>query len=238
MPSKRLHPALFAIWCLAFILTSEGRGGVITDYTDRTNFNAALAGETLTVEDFTPDTHYPISTGVLNSQTDLPSIGITPGTIQAGVTYSTTQTNTNVTNFFNIDGANLSANDFKGGFLDGIGSGPLNVAFDSPALGFGFDTDQRMGTSFTVTINFSSGPAVVEKLTGPTSYDTQFFGFVGDSRDITSVQIQGVDAPNGISFALDNFTFTSTAVPEPASLAMLGMGLVAWLGQARRSRRS
>jgi hypothetical protein len=71
----------------------------ITDYSDRATFMADTGATT--VEDFGTTAHFPISTGILNWQTNLPNIGLTPGTILPGVTYST-QIGTGCC-FFNID---------------------------------------------------------------------------------------------------------------------------------------
>jgi hypothetical protein len=80
----------------------QARAGSVTSYTDRTSFNTAVAVP-LTVEDFTSSYHLPITTGVLNSSTNLVVSGgspITPGLIQPGVTYSTP---IGTGDFFNID---------------------------------------------------------------------------------------------------------------------------------------
>ena len=64
--------------------------GIITVYTDQPSFDAAT-GVPMTVEDFTNTVHFPITTGTLNSETNLVVVvgpPITPGLIQPGVTYS------------------------------------------------------------------------------------------------------------------------------------------------------
>ena len=118
---------------------------------DRASFEASLGGP-VTVETFTNDAHYPISTGVLNSHTDLVVASggpITPGMIKPGVTYSVDLPMP--TYGFNID---LGAQ-FEGGFLDTVqGNGPLKVVFDAPVTGFGFDTNDFTG-GVLVTVHFS-----------------------------------------------------------------------------------
>lgn len=210
--------------------------GTITTYTDRPTFNAAM-GVPLTLEDFTPTDHFPISTGVLNSLTNLPGIGLFPGDIQPGVTYSTP---IGSSFFFNIDGGG----GYVGGFLDGFYGGDpnrvLTITFDNPASGFGFDTNLIMGTDFDITINFTSGPAYTANVALSGSINLEFFGFQSSLGDITSVIIDG-NGSGTFAFALDNFAFdvgTAAAVPEPTSLTLAGLGLLSVYGWARRHRRS
>jgi hypothetical protein len=51
-----------------------------------------------------------------------------------------------------------------------------------------------------------------------------YVGFQRDSADIFKVQI-GPSAADGDAFAIDDFRFTTTAVPEPISMLLLGFGL-------------
>jgi hypothetical protein len=72
---------------LTILWTGSAKAGLITTYNDRDGFKTALTGVNLTVEDFTGPDHFPISTGILNSATNLPEIGLSAGDIQPGVTY-------------------------------------------------------------------------------------------------------------------------------------------------------
>lgn len=219
----------------ALVLTAASAGvsaGAITTFGNLGAYQTAIGAATETVEDFTNTSHFPISTGILNSATNLPGIGIAPGDIKAGVTYSTP---IGSSFFFNID----AGGGFTGGFLDGFyGGNPnrtLNIAFDSAAGAFGFDTNTLMGTNFDITINFASGPAYAGNF-GVTG--DGFFGFQSDATDITSVIIDG-NGDSTFAFALDNFRFTDAAgsnrVPEPAGLAFLGFA--ALLATARHKRK-
>lgn len=212
--------------------------GVITTYTDRTLFTTAHGGA-LTVEDFGPVAKFPISTGVLNSSTNLPGIGLLPGDIQPGVTYSTQLPGTGA--FFNID----AGGGFTEGFLDSIKDGnpnrELTIVFDSLQRGFGFDTNFLMGTSFDITVNFSSGSPYQSNLTVLQTSNMEFFGFLSADPDIVSAVIRGIDS-SSFAFALDNFTYTqgdpgnggSAVIPEPSTLALLAFGLGAIALRARR----
>ena len=219
--------------CAAVLCATSGaaHAGVITTYFDRPTFTGAVGGS-LTIEDFSPTHHFPISTGVLNSSTNLPSIGITPGLIQPGVTYSTP---IGSGLFFNID----AGGGYSGGFLDGFDPSDrdVTITFDSPVSAFGFDKNNLSPGGFTVTIQFSSGPSQVFANATPNSLS--FFGWQSDASDITSVIVGNDNSFFGFDF--DNFTFggqSASTVPEPTSLALFGIGTcVAAVGAALRRRR-
>ncbi len=232
----------------AFFVNREAVAGNITVYTDRSSFDTAM-NVPLSVEDFTSGTHYPITTGVLNSKTNFtPANGtpIKPGDILPGVTYSTPipPSPFNKDNFFNIDSD--GGKYFQGGFLDSsIGGvptgGALTTAFDNPIAGFGFDTSPEMGTTLTISITFKSGPDYTNNSLSINTSGLTFFGFVSDATDIVSATMYGNDSEH--SFAIDNFTFpvSAASVPEPssivgASLAVLIGAAGTWRRRARRAR--
>ncbi len=176
---------------------------IVNIFDDRTAFDAAVGSTTL--EDFTDNFHFPISTGILNSATNLVvAFGspILPGDIEPGVTYSMP---IGTGNFFNIDfGGN-----FVGGFLDGLTNpefDPVTIAFDNPVAAFGFDMNQLMGGSFDITIQFTSAPDFVGNFPVTQSSSLEFVGFQSEQIDIETVIIQG-DGTAGFDYAFDNFAF-------------------------------
>jgi hypothetical protein len=218
---------------LATSMGSHAYAGTITVFTDRPSFVSAVGGP-LTVEDFTDTVHLAISTGVLNSSTDLvveEGPPIRPGDIEPGVTYSTTVL---TGRFFNID----FGGGFEGGFLDGqIPGDPLTITFDGPVSAFGFDTNFFMGDNYDLTIGFISDPNFVQNFAVSPTIDLQFFGFQSDRTDILSSIIEG-NRVGALTFALDNFSFTPpSAVPEPSTLILVSIGAVMVLASRWRRRR-
>ena len=176
---------------------------IVNIFDDRTAFDAAVGSTTL--EDFTNTFHFPISTGILNSDTNLVVVfgpPILPGDIQPGVTYSMP---IGTGNFFNID----AGGGFVGGFLDGLKNpefDPVTITFDNPVGAFGFDMNQLMGGSFDITIQFTSGPDFVGNFPVTQSPSLEFVGFQSEQIDIETVIIQG-DGTTGFDFVFDNFAF-------------------------------
>ena len=207
------------------------KADLITTYFDRPTFTAA-AGIPLTIEDFTDKSHFPISSGVLNSETSEPGANnpLFPGDIQPGVTYSTPIGDGN---FFNID----HGGGYMGGFLDGFLPSDREVTVDfhgtDPSVArtvsaFGFDIGSLNATDFDVLIQFDSGPDQLFNFAYPDQIS--FFGFISDAQDITSVIIDN----NGGSFGFDFDNFTYDVVPAPGALALLG---IAGLIGTRRRRK-
>ncbi len=214
----------FSLAFIGFALAAQA--DTITEYFDQASFDAAVAGP-LTVEDFTSTSHFPISTGVLNTFTDLPGIGIYPGDILPGVTYSTNvDSNSASSNEFNIDGGGSG---FTGGFLDSLNIGsnrPLTVAFDIPVEAFGFDTNGSVGgTSQIIQI----GDTLLT-LSLPDSDTEFFFGFVSSLVDISGATLTSNGSSDGdaYGFAVDNFAFsaqTASSTPEASTFVLLLIGL-------------
>jgi hypothetical protein len=224
----------FAVNCAGMVNAQP-----VTSYDDRIAFETAVA-ELLTVEAFTPTDHFPISSGVLNSETSEPLAtngGINPGDIMRGVTYSTP---IGVGNFFNID----AGGGYSGGFLNsssGSNNMPLTIGFwgstpsDAAAVSaFGFDSGVLDSSDLELTISFIS--RANQTFTLDRSFGQRFYGFQSDVSDIVSVEIFN-GGVGSLGFDLDNFTFTNpAAVPEPSSLlATLCVGVCVL---SRRQKRS
>jgi len=110
---------------------------------------------------------------------------------------------------------------------------PLTVTFTNPvnALTFGFVGDNDTGVIGTADVTFTGGTGSVDLIGDGNVFSAGFVDLTAFA-DVTQVVIT---MTNPVGLAFDDFTFTvgALAVPESATLALLGAGL-AGLAFARR----
>jgi len=209
----------------AAALMAAGAGAAnaaVTTYTSSAAFNAAIAGFTTTVEDFSSGTA---------GQT------IASGGSFNGVTYTTsgpTLDGTIITNQFNsFSGLSLGGNQSGGAqfFFDGDS---VTATFAAPvfAVGAFFNVNANSG-NFGVTVGGDTSSS------GSGTYDTSSFvfaGLVSDTSFTSATFFSNSDCACSASFNIPEVITATTAVPEPATWAVMLVGF-GGLGAMLRRRR-
>jgi hypothetical protein len=114
---------------------------------------------------------------------------------------------------------------------DNAGISDITVAFNAPMLMVGLDVGIGPGS---YQVDFLNGNTVVGSVSGntPTNGDHFFAGWQ-HAAGITSVHITEPSGENGFVGGLDNVRYD--AVPEPASIAALGLGAMALIRRRKRA---
>ncbi len=209
-------------------VSAGGAQAAVTTYTSSATFNAAIAGFTPTVEDFSSGT-----AGQL----------IAPGGAFNGNTYTPTLTATLdatiITNQFNsFSGLSLGCDQSNGAAQFCFDGDSVTVTFAAPvfAVGAFFNVNANSG-NFGLTVGSDTASS------GSASYDTSTFVFAGLVSDTSFTSAKFFSNSGGAGTASFNIPEIITgskagAVPEPATWAMMLVGFGGLGAMLRRRRES
>ncbi len=195
-----------------FALMLAAQASAVTiKYTDRGAWEAALGSATIMTEDFDSVTPANITSGTT-------SIGML--SIEAVNAGGLTQINDG-TGARNINGTN-----YLQLITDSIPIRSATLHLPNSSFAWGMDYNQYGDQTY---VTFAD---IVADTVGPHGAT----GFVGYISDIEFNEIQFTDPhPSLALIGMDNFSFVESEVPEPTTLAILGLGL-AGIGFGRRKR--
>lgn len=210
---------MIIVWAVS---ANDLRGGIITTFTDRASFDAAIASNPSFAPRFEGWDAFSVGTLFPN------------GTTVGGITYSTTsaQTPEVVAGVLSTSTPHVLAPTVPGG----VGFIPGDVttfSFETPILAFGIDFSTADTTPGVFSVTTNLGDVAISGF-DPFPEFGQFAGWISD-MPVDSVSITTTPAAGNFAYALDSMRFSP--VPEPSALVLTVIAASILSLQGLRSRK-
>ena len=229
--ADEITPYIGATSTDAFLSTQNGTASPVVTYDIAMPAMACMGGSAACTEQFTVGSGYTGSYDVTWAQTT--------GSVSQVITWGTSNGNFNPaeadaqlgdTGYFPLDTA---------GNTSQVNGGSILASTNSVTLGFNYDPTYGDTPTISALANDGSllGSDVITSVSGDPNGGA-VYGFIYPTAAISFIQLTDAYAVMGnITVTYNESASTSTAVPEPVTLALLGSGLIG-LGVMRRRSKS